>query len=142
MIDAILVTRKINLIAEDVRRLEEFGRMAVDTYLANPIHEAAAERYLERIIGRMIDINYHLLTELGNPPPRDYFASFTELGTLGILPGEFAAAIAQTAGLRNRIVHEYDVLDERKVFEAIQWALRDIPRYIEHIHRYVQGQDR
>ena len=139
MIDPVLVTRKINLIAVDLERLEELGAMTLSAYMANPVHEAAAERYLERIIGRMIDINYHLITEQGNPPPRDYFASFADLGRLAIVPPEFSATIAAAAGLRNRIVHEYDALDEKKVFEAIQGALRDIPRYLEYVHRYVQA---
>jgi hypothetical protein len=29
------------------------------------------------MIGRMIDINYHLITEAGHAPPRDYDESFT-----------------------------------------------------------------
>jgi hypothetical protein len=32
-------------------------------YEQNRIDQAVAERHLERMIGRMIDVNYHLLTE-------------------------------------------------------------------------------
>lgn len=90
------------------------------------------------MIGRMIDINYHLITETGHPPPADYYQSFTQLGTLGILPPAFTQQIAACAGLRNRIVHEYDEIEPRKVYEGLQAAVRDIPQYLAYIHQYLQ----
>lgn len=143
MIDPELVTRKINLILKDLEPLGAYGKMTLEEYLGDKINELVVERYLERIIGRMIDINYHLVTELGCPPPRDYFESFTELGKLGVLPPDFARSVAQAAGLRNRIVHEYDEVDEQKIHEALTAVLQDIPRYIGHVHEFVQArQDR
>lgn len=139
MIDPELVTRKINLILKDVKELEPYRRMTLQEYLADRINELVVERLLERIIGRMIDINYHLVTELGCPPPRDYFESFTELGKLGVLPTDFARTVAQAAGLRNRIVHEYDEVDEQKIHEALPTVLEDIPRYIGHVHKLVRS---
>jgi uncharacterized protein YutE (UPF0331/DUF86 family) len=142
MIDPVLVTRKINLIAKDLKAMAPYGGMPLATYLADPVHELVVERYLERTIGRMIDINYHLVTALGEPPPRDYFDSFTALGRLGVLPAELARTIAWAAGLRNRIVHEYDEIDAAKVHDALPQALEEIPRYLEHVHRLVQARAR
>ncbi|MGH7320240.1 MAG: type VII toxin-antitoxin system HepT family RNase toxin [Candidatus Rokuibacteriota bacterium] len=137
MIDAELVTRKMLLITRDVTALEPIARRDLGDYLASGTDEILVERYLERIIGRMIDINYHLLTEAGHPPPADYYQSFTELPRLGIVDLEFAIRIAACAGLRNRIVHEYNELDPRKVYEALQSALRDIPAYLQRINEYL-----
>jgi len=115
MIDPDLVTRKMLLIAADLRALEPLARHPLANYVASQTDEVLAERYLERIIGRMIDINYHLITEAGHPPPRDYFESFTQLGRIGVLSPEFAKQIAASAGLRNRLVHEYDAIDPERV---------------------------
>lgn len=68
MIDRELVIRKIVLIMEDLRRLEALAAKSREDYLASEVNEALAECYLERMIGRMIDVNYHLLTESGEPP--------------------------------------------------------------------------
>jgi len=46
---------------------------------------------------------------------------------LKILDPEFARRIARGAGLRNRLVHEYNEIDPRKVFESLEAALADIP---------------
>jgi uncharacterized protein YutE (UPF0331/DUF86 family) len=90
MIDPLLITRKIALIAEDLNALLPYGRLTLEDYLADRVNEVVVERYLERIIGRMIDINYHVITELGHPPPKDYFESFTEMGMLGVIPVAFS----------------------------------------------------
>jgi len=138
MIDTILVVRKINLISQDLDELLPISRKDLNEYLSSRIDEILAERYLERMIGRMIDINYHLITESGHPPPADYFQSFAQLGKLGILPPALAQQIAACAGLRNRIVHEYDEIEPRRVYEGLQAAVRDIPQYLAHIHQYLQ----
>ena len=137
MLDAELVTRKMLLVTRDLSALEPIARKDLGAYLASDTDEVLVERYLERMIGRMIDINYHLLTEAGYPPPSDYYASFTQLAQLGAVDHDFARRIATCAGLRNRIVHEYDELDPRKVHEALQTAMVDVPKYLRHISDYL-----
>ena len=138
MIDVALVTRNLLLITTDLEALSPFASKPLDVYLANPIDEVVAERYLERIIGRMIDVNYHLLTESGHPPPPDYHQSFVQLGALGVLDPAFARRIASSAGLRNRIVHEYDAIDPAKVHEALQTALPDIREYLTRVRNWTE----
>lgn len=142
MVDKTLIIRKITLISKDLKALEPLVHMELDKFLQDQVNEIIAERYLERIIGRMIDINYHIITELDNPPPRDYFESFIELGKLKILPPKLATAIAQAAGLRNRLVHEYNELDEEKIYQGLQEVARDVPRYLEHIYNFMRSRSR
>jgi uncharacterized protein YutE (UPF0331/DUF86 family) len=133
VIDKDLVTRKVLLITEDLRALEPLARKDLAAYLGTPTDEVLAERYLERIIGRMIDINYHVLTETGAAPPKDYFQSFTALADAGVLDREFATRIAACAGLRNRITHEYEAIDPARVHAALGVALRDVPEYLRRV---------
>ncbi len=137
MIDRELVTRKIVLISGDLEELRKLDSAGLDAYLADPYKEILAERFLERMITRMIDVNYHLITESGHPPPRDYYDSFTGLGKMGILDPKFASGIASAAGLRNRIVHGYDEIAPGKVFEAIRSALTDLPVYLRAVLAFI-----
>lgn len=138
MIDVLLVTPKLSLILQDLPALTQLAEKSLDDYMANPVHEVLAERYLERVIGRMIDINYHFITELGHAPPKDYHESFVMLGTLEILPRQFSREIAFTAGLRTRLIHEYDEIDPRKIHEALQVAVVQIPTYLEAVCQYAE----
>ena len=101
MIDRELVTRKMVLITRDLNAVAPFAQKALDAYLMSATDEVLVECWLERMIGRMIDINYHLITEAGRPPPRDYYESFVQLAPLDVLPPAFASRIAACAGLRN-----------------------------------------
>jgi uncharacterized protein YutE (UPF0331/DUF86 family) len=137
VIDRELVTRKVLLVTEDLRALGPLAAKPVAEYLASATDEVLAERYLERIIGRMIDINYHVLTESGQPPPPDDYPSFTALATIGMLDHAFAKRIAACAGLHNRITHEYEAIDPARVHEALQSAVRDIPEYLKRLAAHV-----
>ncbi len=133
MIDQQLIARKISLISQDLKNIQEIADESVEEFLGERIKRLAAERLLERVIGRMIDINFHIITEMGEAPPPDYFQSFTRLGGLKVLPVGFAQEVAGCAGLRNRLVHEYDEIDPKKLFAGLRSAAVDIPKYLEEI---------
>jgi uncharacterized protein YutE (UPF0331/DUF86 family) len=128
----------MSLILEDLAAMTQLSQLSREQYLKDSINEALAERYLEWAIGRMIDVNFHLVTESGHAPSKDYHESFVLLGTLGVMTTDFAKEMARAAGLRNRIVHEYDDIDPERVYEALPVAVRQIPLYLDHIQRFVE----
>lgn len=46
----------------------------------------------------MIAINFHLITESGHAPPKDYHESFIRLGTLDVMTSDLAKEMAMAAG--------------------------------------------
>jgi uncharacterized protein YutE (UPF0331/DUF86 family) len=138
-VDRELVTRKMLLIVRDLDAVRPMAAKPSVEYLQSGFEQAVVERHLERMIGRMIDLNFHVIIEAGDPPPADYHASFIRLADLGILDSGFARRIARSAGLRNRLVHEYDEIDPRLVFEGLQSALQDVPIYLQKIQHYIGG---
>lgn len=137
-VDRILLKRKLSLISKDLIGLKHISKLSLKKYLSNYKNEILSERYLERIIGRMIDINYHIITEKGSPPPRDYYNSFVELGKLKILPAELSKKLANSAGLRNRLAHEYNGIDEKMVYNAVKMCFSDIPKYMKLINTFIK----
>ncbi len=134
-----LVTRKLLLVVTDLEPLGAIAAQGRNAYIASEVNQAVVERRLQRAIGRMIDVNYHLLTASGHAPPADYHASFVALDGMGVLDREFAGRVARAAGLRNRLVHDYDDLDPALVFEALEAALLDIPRYLAAVNDHVKA---
>ncbi len=137
MIDPELVNRKLLLISKDLEGLQRIAEQSLDAFLASSTSAVLAERYIERAVGRMIDINYHLLTESGQAPPPDYDQSFVQLATLAVYPPEFGLRIAAAAGLKNRIAHEYDDLDPQKLFDAVRQSTLDVPEYMRFVHAWL-----
>jgi len=131
--DKELVNRKITFINNDLKGLKVLSKLSLKTYLSKTEYELVAERYLERVIGRMIDINYHILSENEDEIPIDSYDSFIKLGEKKYLPKRLSKNLANSAGLRNRLAHEYDEIIPKKVFESVRSCLEDVPKYLKHI---------
>ena len=84
-------------------------------------------------------MNAHLAAELSAEVPDDYYRGFIRLGELGVLPRDLAERLAPSAGLRNRLVHEYDILDDGRVLASIGRVLDEYPRYVQAIDAYLSG---
>lgn len=132
-LDEQLIARKVKLIEEDLDKLKPFLDIAQDEYLQNYEKQLVVERLLEKIIGRMIDINYHLLKEKFNFMPEGYFQSFIKMGQKGQIEHNLAENIAASAGLRNILAHQYDSIDPKKVFAAIKKVFKYVPEYLSQV---------
>ncbi|MFC1790749.1 DUF86 domain-containing protein [Patescibacteria group bacterium] len=130
-LDKQLLVRKAKLIEEDLNKLQEFEKISLKKYQQSLETRLQVERLLERIVGRVIDINYHLLKQEFDYLPQDYYQSFLKLAEKKILSKKFAAQIAQSTGLRNALAHDYDVVDDQQVFEAIKRCLLQVPKYLK-----------
>lgn len=140
MLNHQFIKRKIKLIQEDLSKLEPFVEYSLDDIAKDPMKNAAVERYLERIITRAIDINRHCLAELGkgNEVLRTYEDTFLRMADMGIYPPDFAKAIAPSAGLRNILVHEYDEVDQRLVYQSVGKALSQYAKYCDSLLKFIE----
>jgi uncharacterized protein YutE (UPF0331/DUF86 family) len=93
---------------------------------------------LQELIEAAIDINTYIIVQQGHNPPDDYYTSFMEAGRFGILPAELAERLAPSAGLRNRLVHEYDRIDSRIILEATKTARDLYSQYVIEINRFLK----
>ncbi|MEK7119688.1 MAG: HepT-like ribonuclease domain-containing protein [Patescibacteria group bacterium] len=132
-IDAQLIARKGKLIEEDLQKLSFYASLTEKEYRSKEEAQLAAERLLERIVGRLIDINYHILKETYQTMPLDYYDSFLALAKQRLVSEQEAREVAKATGLRNILAHEYDEVDPGKVYQAIRFALEQIPHYLTSI---------
>ncbi len=129
-LDEQLINRKIKFIEEDLKKLGGYANASEQEYIKNEETQLVVERLLERIISRLIDVNYHLLKEKCGVLPVDYFDSFLEISKQGIVEENLAREVAKSTGLRNILAHEYDNIDNRKVYVSVKTALAQVPQYL------------
>ena len=142
MLDSELIQRKVNLIREDLIKLEDFKKLSLDKLAKDWLKRNALEHIFMKIIGRGIDINEHLIAELGGPgtkAPRDYRETFLGLVELKVLPQEFAQEIAKSAGFRNAIVHEYNEIDKNIVYRTVGEAIKQYTEYCQYILNFLNS---
>jgi uncharacterized protein YutE (UPF0331/DUF86 family) len=135
--DTDIIRAKIAIIQDNLKALEPIKEMSRDEYLRDLYKRKATERLLQELIEAAIDINTHIVVGSGYAPPDDYYQSFKRAGELGFLSLDLAEKLAPSAGLRNRLVHEYDRIDHSIILKAVSMAQELYPRYIEEISAFL-----
>ena len=138
-VDKEIIRRKLAIIVENLKTLIAIRNMTIDEYIEDVYRRKATERLLQELIEAAIDINTHVIVQTGNTAPDDYYESFIKVRKLKIISADLAEKLAPSAGLRNRLVHEYDLLEHSMVLEAVKMAAELYPEYVKEIEDYISG---
>ena len=138
MVDPLVVNRKLQKLTGYLAELEMMEGVAWEDYMGNFRLRRTAERLIQLIVDVAVDINTHAVVDAGKPPPADAFSSFLEAAKIGMFPRAFAQKLAPSTGERNIIVHDYEDIDDRIVFESISEALALYHQYVKHVSGYVK----
>lgn len=140
MVDPDRVQPRLELLRRYRTRLEELRRLSPDDYVEK---EAFAGRYLVQAAAQIcIDIANHVIASEGWRAPRDFRDSFTVLDEQGVLDADLASRLKALAGLRNRLVHLYDEVDDYFVHEALQEGLGDLDGFARAVTAFASESDR
>ena len=140
-IDPAVIRRELTVITANLHALEPVATMELSRYRGDIFTRKGTERLLQELIEAALDLNMHLLAQGGRKLPDDYYQSFLLMGEQGILSKELTAALAPSDGLRNRLVHEYEVIDDAVVIKAVRLAQDLYPQYVTAIERHLKEKD-
>jgi len=138
-IEVEIIRRKLAIIAENLGILKPIETITKEEYIKDVYKRKATERLLQELIEAAIDINSHMIVQTGRTPPDDYYESFIKAGMVGAISVDLAEQLAPSAGLRNRLVHEYDLLEHSLVLEAVKMAEKLYPKYVKEIETFISG---
>lgn len=127
--------RKIAKIVAYLGELEEYRDITFEDYLA---HRRAVERILILLIQAATDLVSHLLADRGVVQPDSYREVFEAAAQSGLLDRALAQSLGRAVGLRNILVHEYEQIDDRLVWESIPVALEDFTAFLSAMRKAVE----
>lgn len=129
-VDAEIVHRRLRAMEEALGSLAQMRDTSSDDLRTDPIARAAAERFLQVLTDLAVGVNVHLVTAVLGRAPESGASSFDDAAAAGIIGADLAAALRQSVGLRNVLVHQYIDIDLPIVATSIGLALDGYPRYI------------
>ncbi len=132
-----LITDKLIKMKEYLSQLKKTAPDTYQDYLKDSVPKYAIERLIQLTVDLALDINNIILSYLKKPPASDYFNSFIDLAECGVLEEKFALIIAPSTGLRNRLIHEYETINDRIVFESIGETIEQYTFYMREINKYI-----
>lgn len=133
-----VLRRKLAAIVENLKALEPIARMTQTQYIEDLYKRKATERLLQELIEAAIDINTCIIVQTGHTVPDDYYESFIKAGALQIISSDLAEKLAPSAGLRNRLVHAYNMLEHSVVLDAVRKAEELYTEYVKQVEDCIQ----
>lgn len=137
MLDKAYLRRKLSALHNSLNELDVIGRSTLTEYKRDFVRRHAAEKVVELIVEDAIDINRAIIEAAQLQPPQTSYNTFIEVEQLGILPHGLALRLANATGLRSRLVHRYEEIDHKMVYDALKPLLRNYRKYTQLIDDYV-----
>ena len=135
-----LIKQKLTNMASYVEEITPYLQVPVKGYLKDSGRRRIVERLAQVIIESAIDINGLLIERAGSVPPATAYRSFDSVCRLGAIDDHVTARFHRYVGLRNRIVHDYDVLDNKIVYYSVKRLLDDAKQYIRGVYAYLSAE--
>jgi len=132
-----IIINKLIKMEKYISELEKFKPDTFKEYKNDQLKRYAIERLIQLIIDLALDINNMMIKKSDRYPAQDYYSSFLELIDLEILSEEFAKDIAPSTGIRNRLVHEYEEVDDKVVYQNLDKLIKYYLSYIKHINENI-----
>lgn len=137
MLDKAFVRLKLVQLVQHLDELEPLSRMTLAEYQADYIRRHAVEKLIELTVEEASDINRHLIESVGRAAPATYYSSFEALAKLKVITAKRASRLGATTGLRNRLVHGYEIVDHAIVHRTLPTLVRDYRQYIVAVEKYL-----
>ena len=113
------VQSKLDVLKQNLQRLAEIPQTSYESFVADFRNVASTLYLLQTSSQALIDLGAFVASERGLPVPRTSHEVFEHLEEAGVLPAGHAERSAPIVGFRNRVVHLYDRIDERRVYEIL-----------------------
>jgi len=139
MLDKALVEQKLAYLIEHLDELEKLSVATLEEYKSDAIKRHATEKLIELVVGYATDINQLVVEEVGRSVPQTYYDTFMAMQDLGILSQDLAARLANTTGLRNRLVHQYERLNYEAVYYSLKPLAKNYRQYIVLLNDYLRS---
>jgi len=117
-----LVAERAQTINHSLSRLRRLADLTLEEFRGNRDNYAVGEHHLRRALQALLDVGRHIAVKSGWGNPSGYWEIFQLFDHNGALSSELAEKGSELAGYRNRLVHDYAVVDEEELWKTLQTA--------------------
>jgi len=130
---------KYYLLLNDVRK-KQYKDFENDSIL-----QGSSERFLQLSIESCLNIGNRLISlEQFNKPtdtPETYADIFVQLRNIGVIDPSFCDRLVKMAKFRNRLVHLYWEIDNKKIYEIIRDNLEDFKLFEHNVVKFLKDSE-
>lgn len=121
---------KLTRLEDNLKTLQSIKTsFTVDDILTDKIDEWGLRYGLLESIQIIIDIGCHIVAEKNLGTPKNYSECISFLAANNYITGSLSDKLRRMIGLRNLLVHDYGIIDARKLYEYLD-HLDDMNEFI------------
>ncbi|KKU81212.1 MAG: hypothetical protein UY09_C0044G0003 [Parcubacteria group bacterium GW2011_GWA2_47_8] len=140
------IESKVATIRDSLEELNKISRLSKKEFEANKDNFAITEHYLRRALEALFDIANHIVSRFpysAGKRPYSYKGLALALADRGIVNKNFGnKALVNMAGYRNRLVHFYDEITPKELYEIITTKLGDFETFVKAVLRLVKNPEK
>ena len=122
---------KLDTLRSNLDKLDRIPQRSFEDFSSDFRNLESTLHLLQTSIQALIDVAAFRSAQKALPVARTSHEIFERLEEAGLLPAGTAARFAPIVGFRNRVVHLYDRVDERRVYEILTTHRIDIARLLD-----------
>jgi len=133
------ISEKLKYLEISLNYLKSRRDITLEDLQSNYELRSAIERNFQIAIEAAIDVSEMIISEEGAEMPETYREAFLRLGEIGVIPKDFSTRLAQMAGFRNILVHQYSELDLNRLLNFLKTKLDDLEQFSGYIKEYLRS---
>ena len=136
MVKTAVLYRKTSHINHNLRRLKAKQTVSEVEFLANADIRDSVLLNLQQAIQGCIDIGTHIVSDENWGVPGSFSDIFYKLEEHEIIPTSLVESLIKMVGFRNLIVHQYEDIDFKIVYQIYQNRVKDIEDFLDAVQSH------
>ncbi len=131
-------TDKLNFILERLADIEDWTSIDISDFLSDKKTRLAAYKAFQELVEAALDV-VAMACKDSRIIPKDDYANVEALYQKNIVEEDLKNTLVESNGLRNRLVHRYNTLEDAVAFESIQSLLPNLKYFTEVIETWLKS---
>ena len=128
-----IISERVKWIRTMTENIRTLPLNTYDEFISDNKNIAAAESYLRRTLEALFDLGRHILAKGLGVAVTEYKQTAAELEKKGVLDKNVMQLLLLMAGYRNRMVHYYNEISDKELFEICSSQLSDVETVVNAI---------
>jgi uncharacterized protein YutE (UPF0331/DUF86 family) len=131
------VRERLKRLEEVIARLSRARGRGSEAFLRDPDLQWIVERGFILAAECVVDVASHVLSGRFKIQPADHESAIQRLGAEGVISAELTRKLRGLGGFRNILVHDYLILDPRRVKEHLETGLEPLEAFVAEVTKWL-----
>jgi uncharacterized protein YutE (UPF0331/DUF86 family) len=128
---------KLNFVSERMEDIESWLPERTEEFLLDKKTRLAVYKAFQEAVETCLDV-VAMLCKDEKIMPKDDYQNLEELYQRGLMNPGLKGALARANGLRNILVHRYNLVEDRLAFESIRELLPSLSQFVDWVEKWLK----